>query len=273
MSQEGQALSTVQAAKGLTLSPRMQELKVQAEVLIRGGMLPAAYRGKPDAVMTAMLFAMELGVSPVRGINAIHVIEGRPSISANLMLSLVRERIPTFEMEVVEATAKKNVVRHRRRPDRDWSVCEYTIEEAQAANLTGKDNWKRHPTDMLFARNTSRMCRWSYPDVLHGFVHTPEELEESMVRSVSHVREVTVEAAEKAKVVEAVVVPATPAEDKVNEEAVFALVDTMQHLSEERAMEKAWNAFCENNNASPATISAAWDAYQNRVEKVKATQA
>ena len=48
---------------------------------------------------------------------------------------------------------------------------------AQAAGLTGKDNWKKYPSDMLFARAISRGARRFAPGIFGGSpVYTPDEM-------------------------------------------------------------------------------------------------
>lgn len=267
----GLAPAQTTAAPAVLKDPTIERLKAQTLLLVKGNLLPEALLGKPEAVMTILLYGHELGISPVRAINAIHVIEGRPSISANLMLTLVRERIPSFQLEVVEASPKVSTIRHRRTREDDWQTSSYTIEEATMADLVkptkngNKSTWLKHPTDMLFARNVSRICRWNYSDVLAGMVHTPEELEEAALRDV----EARFNASEKAA---PVADPIRPVEgDTVNEDAVQALVDAMLEAPHEQAISAAHDAFAESHKASPATVGAAFDAYQNELKRRKAS--
>jgi hypothetical protein len=51
------------------------------------------------------------------------------------------------------------------------------MQDAQAAGLTGKDNWRKFPRNMLFARALSNGVRWYAPDIFNGAtVYTPDEL-------------------------------------------------------------------------------------------------
>ena len=45
---------------------------------------------------------------------------------------------------------------------------EFTVEDAKRAGLTGKDNWRKYPSDMLWARMISRAKRRVAPDVCMG---------------------------------------------------------------------------------------------------------
>jgi len=50
----------------------------------------------------------------------------------------------------------------------------FTIEQAQRAGVTGKDNWKKYPEAMLRARCISALARAVYPDVVLGIYETDE---------------------------------------------------------------------------------------------------
>jgi hypothetical protein len=54
----------------------------------------------------------------------------------------------------------------------------YTIDEARAAGLTGKDNWKKHTTDMLVARATTRAIKWFCAEALIGGALSPDEVDD-----------------------------------------------------------------------------------------------
>jgi hypothetical protein len=50
----------------------------------------------------------------------------------------------------------------------------YTIEQGTRAGLTGKDNWRKYPADMLAARCISRLAKRVYPDITQG-CYVPDE--------------------------------------------------------------------------------------------------
>ena len=54
---------------------------------------------------------------------------------------------------------------------------EWTMERAKNAQLTGKDNWRKYPRQMLKARVISEGVRMTYPGVAVG-LYTPEEVEQ-----------------------------------------------------------------------------------------------
>src|SRR5262245_66596690 len=51
--------------------------------------VPRAYRGQDAAVAAAILAGRELGIGPMTALQHLHVIDGRPAMSAQLMRALV----------------------------------------------------------------------------------------------------------------------------------------------------------------------------------------
>lgn len=129
----------------------------------------------PAAVAAAILYGREVGLAPMTALNMTHVVEGRPGISAEGMRALVLAQ--GHEIEVVETTGALCTMRARRRGSETWTPITWTLDMARAAELQGKNNWRKHPRQMLQARTTTELCRLVFPDVIHGF-RSLEELED-----------------------------------------------------------------------------------------------
>lgn len=146
-----------------------------AVVLLKSGMLPSHYRS-PESVLTAILYGRELGFSPIRALNSITVINGKPTLEAQALKSLAIAhggRIKTLEW-----TDKVCTLECARG---DWTdSASYTWEDATRAGLTGKDNWKRMPKAMLYARAVSILVRNMFADVLGG-LYSREEIDDVVV--------------------------------------------------------------------------------------------
>jgi hypothetical protein len=169
-----------------------------SKVIANSGLAPKV-NGRPmspEAVAVTALKGRELGIPPMMALSHIHVIEGRPTASAELMRSLVQRA--GHYLAIVEQTPQRATANARRK---DWpdsvptATVTYTREEADEAGLLGKSNWKKHPVDMLVARVTSRICRQLFADCLMGASYTPDELEaevdytvEGEIESVTVVR-------------------------------------------------------------------------------------
>jgi hypothetical protein len=118
----------------------------------------------------------ELGYGPMTSMQGIHIIEGKPSLSANLLGALVKgsERYNYRPEEVTAEVAKIAFFEDGEK----IGVSEFTIEQAKAAGLVrAKSGWEKFPAAMLFARAMSQGVRWFCPDVTAGSpAYTPEEL-------------------------------------------------------------------------------------------------
>ena len=149
-------------------------MKDQAITLARSGLVPGNLRNKPDDILVIALAGRELGLPPMAAINKIFVVDGKPTLSAELMCALVQRE--GHEIWVESSSSKKAVVKGKRKgSDREQSV-EFTMEEASQAGVAGKQNWKKYPAAMLRARAISALCRFAFADVLMGHSYTPEEM-------------------------------------------------------------------------------------------------
>ena len=104
----------------------------------------------------------------------IHVINGRPGLSAELMRALVIRAGHSLRIE--ETTNTKAIVVGKRRGEERELRITWTMDDAKRAGLAAKDPWKKYPRAMLVARATGELVRGVFPDVLAGITYTPEEL-------------------------------------------------------------------------------------------------
>lgn len=137
--------------------------------------VPQGLRNRPEAVLAAILAGRELGIAPMRSLEHISIIEGKPNFSAELMLSKIRES--GHSVTVAEHTDKKVTVVGKRRDTGDVHTVTWRIEDAQNANLLGKSNWKNYPRTMLTWRAVTDLARFLFPDVMGGLIrYTDDEL-------------------------------------------------------------------------------------------------
>ena len=125
--------------------------------------VPGALRGRPDAVLAAVLYGRELGLGPMESLAHVDVIDGRPSPSAELLNRLIREAGHTIE--VLEATDTECRLRGTRTDTDESQEVSFTVDDADRAGLLIKPAWKQYPADMLWARCLSRLHRRLFPDV------------------------------------------------------------------------------------------------------------
>lgn len=159
------------------------EARDLAKELAQATILPKHLRNAPADVYATLIYGRELGLSPMQSILGIHMIEGRPSLSAQTAVALVK-RSPLCEYFVqVESTDLRAKYETMRKGDPNAIELTYTIEQATQAGLvkktsTGADsNWLKHPAAMLRARASLQLARDVYPDIIQN-VYTEDELDE-----------------------------------------------------------------------------------------------
>lgn len=118
----------------------------------------------PAKAIAKILAGRELGFGPIAALSNIHIVNGKPVIGATLMAAAIR-RSRRYDYRVLKL---------------DDTVCQirffdggkhagdssYSIDDARRAELLGKDNWKKTPRNMLFARALSNGAKWYCPEVI-----------------------------------------------------------------------------------------------------------
>lgn len=159
------------------LEPRSMKETIALAKYVFESRLFSAY-GTPQAVMTTLLAGRELGLQSMASLRALHIVEGRPTLAADLIRALVIRSGAAKFFRCTERSATRATFETQRGDDPPLSLT-YTIEEATAAGVVKpKSGWVTNPADMLVARASSKLARLVYPDVVHG-VYTPEEMYEA----------------------------------------------------------------------------------------------
>lgn len=146
-----------------------------AEQICNTDFVPQTMRGNAAAVTATILSGRELGVGPMTALQHIHIVKGKPGQSAQLMRQLVLTQ--GHELEYVETTDSRCVVKGRRRGEGEWTTVSFTAQQAKTAGI----GLGGYPEDKLVARATSRLCRRKFADCLGGMPYTVEELEDGGV--------------------------------------------------------------------------------------------
>lgn len=128
--------------------------------------VPAAMRGKPAAVAAAILTGRELNLPPLTALRGIHIIDGRPSLSAELLAAKILAAGHRIEWQ--ESSDKSAKVRIARADGLSEATAEWTMRDAERAGLTRKPNWAKYPAAMLRARALTEAARMACPDVALG---------------------------------------------------------------------------------------------------------
>jgi hypothetical protein len=155
--------------------PVLQPIVGLANEIAETEFVPAALRGNSPAVAACILFGREIDVAPMHALQNIHIIEGRPSVSAEQMRAMVLAA--GHEIAFGETSGAMCEIKGRRKGSQTWTVVQWTAAMADAAQLLGKKNWIRYRGDMLIARASAKLCRMIFADVVRG-MRTTEELED-----------------------------------------------------------------------------------------------
>lgn len=121
-----------------------------------------------------ILAGQEMGLGPMASMQGVHIIEGKPTMSANLLGAQVK-RHPAYNYRVIEQTEDRCSIEFYEHGQKVGDST-FSIADAQKAGVAGKPNWKRYPKAMLFARAMSQGVRTHCPDVTAGPAYVPEEL-------------------------------------------------------------------------------------------------
>jgi len=123
-----------------------------------------------------ILAGQELGIGPIASMTGISIIKGRITIGANLMAGIVKSK-EEYDYKIQEHTTMSCSIEYFQN-DESIGVSTFTAKDAKQAGLTSKDNWRKYPRNMLFARAMSNGAKWFCPDAFNGqTVYVPEELE------------------------------------------------------------------------------------------------
>lgn len=127
--------------------------------------------------ITKVLAGAEMGFEAFQSMTGIHIIQGKPSVSANLMAARIKAsakydyRVARLDDDVCELIFFEN--------GEEVGRSDFTRQDAMKAKTQNLDKF---PRNMLFARAMSNGIRWYAPDVFMSPVYTPDELGASVDR-------------------------------------------------------------------------------------------
>lgn len=155
--------------KALAIIPStVDEVTILSERFSKSALIPADLRGKSSDVFVTLLAGQELGLPPMASLRGIHVVKGKPILSADAMVGVVMGRGIAEYFRCVSADETSATYETKRHGAPEPQRCTWTIEDAKRAGLTGKDTWKSYPRQLLKARCKAELARDVYPDVLAG---------------------------------------------------------------------------------------------------------
>ena len=152
----------------------LDDVRSMGEIFVKSGFFKDA-RDASQAIVKILL-GRELGLSPVIAMTSIHIVEGKPELSANLLASLVKQSA-RYDYRVRETSNTACTIDFIQ----DGEVVgesTFLIDDAKRARIYREGGaWTRYPKAMLFARAMSQGVRAHCPDVGTGCpVYTEGEI-------------------------------------------------------------------------------------------------
>lgn len=156
----------------------LAEAKEMATTVAQSSLLPQALRSRPADVFVTLVAGHELGLAPMQALRSFHVINGRPVMTAELMVALCKRRGDVCRyFQLTESTPERASYVTHRAGDPEPTLMTWTIEQVKVAGLLTNPTWQKHPAAMLRARCSSSLARAVYPDLMLGVMEEDEAAE------------------------------------------------------------------------------------------------
>lgn len=137
--------------------------------------LPTAYRGNAANAFVAAETGAALGLEPLQSLASIAVINGRATLSSDLMAAVIRRAGHT--LRIVENSPESVTATLIRADDKTFKFeVTWDKDKATKAGLWGqKGPWSQYPTQMLRARAITEVARQGASEALMGMIYSPED--------------------------------------------------------------------------------------------------
>jgi hypothetical protein len=160
----------------------MLELAQVSEMLVRSSFCGVK---RAEDALWIVATGHSLGIDPVTSLRGIHVISGKPVLSADLMAAVAMRHPACEYLRVAEMTPERCVVHVKRKGWPEHTAVAFGMEDAKAAQLLKNPTWQKYPADMCKARAIARAARLAFPDALLG-VYVDGELEADEPTTVTY---------------------------------------------------------------------------------------
>jgi hypothetical protein len=120
-----------------------------------------------DTVAILVLYARDLGIHPVKALmNGFDIIQGKISMKPMFMNEMIRKAGHSIIIE--KWGHDECIIKGTRKDNGDTLTIKYTLKDAELAGLLGRDNYKKNPKNMLFARAMGNLGRMLFADIIGG---------------------------------------------------------------------------------------------------------
>jgi len=131
---------------------------------------------KPEQALVIIMTGRELGLSASQALRGIQVVKGKPNISADLLVALVRRSELCESWFVAESSPESCTIETKRRGDQAPRRLTWTMADAKRAGISG-EMYTKYPRQMLRHGCAADLAREVYPDLCFG-LYAPEEFDD-----------------------------------------------------------------------------------------------
>lgn len=150
--------------------------------LSKSKMIPVGLQGKQEDIFAILVMGNELGIRPMQALNSINVIQGKPTVSPQLMIAMIKGKLPDSVIDIKSDEVKGVVTCTTARSRQDlkdglYFTSTWDMVKADKMGLSMKDNYKKQAETMLRWRAVAESCRITFPDIIMG-LYMPEEFQD-----------------------------------------------------------------------------------------------
>lgn len=170
-----QAIAPAPAPGFSYIAAGLQERADYIARLAPSTILPTAYRGNAANAFVAAETGAALGLEPLQALASIAVINGRATLSSDLMAAVIRRAGHT--LRIVENSPESVTATLIRADDKGFEfIVTWDKDKAVKAGLWGQRGpWSQYPTQMLRARAITEVARQGASEALMGMIYSPED--------------------------------------------------------------------------------------------------
>lgn len=155
------------------------KIENQADLFMRSGLFSDVK--KATEAMVKIQAGAELGFQPIQAMQGIDIIQGKVYVKPLLLATLVK-RSGKYNYRQKHSDSQRCEIEFLEFFNNQWEsigISTFTIEDAAKMNLSGRDNWKKQPANMLFYRALSQGIKHFCPDVISMPIYTEGDYIES----------------------------------------------------------------------------------------------
>lgn len=157
------------------ITANLQERAAYIARIAPSTIIPTAYRSNPSNAFVAAETGAALGLEPLQALASIAVINGRATLSSDLMAAVIRRAGHT--LRIVENSHESVTATLIRADDKTFKFeVTWDKDKAVKAGLWGQRGpWSQYPAQMLRARAITEVARQGASEVLMGMIYSPED--------------------------------------------------------------------------------------------------